>query len=1177
MLRYLTLFAFFLSISLNAQTTCSGAHTASNPALPATEATITCNKTSNTWQNHYALPQHHIPDQNDPIITISVALHIWRDKDGNGNYTNSQQDISYLTNLFETTMSNGQFLYNPGPSDVIAGVNHIIDTRIRIKLQGIYFYDDDNFYQTGVNYSAGKALNAHALAINPECVQSINFHFSGDFNSNFAYQGYSGGTLQPGPFNAFIWTGYTGDGLGTGADPLNTNIFALKVMLTHELLHVFDLWHTDGAANFPETLDPNNVDFLSDVFTPPYAYHDGGWNLDPTDPTNTATNNSLGNTSSSAYLSPIQIGRIRRALYTDPVRMTYSSGYSSVPLEITNDETWDFTVKLYQDVIVKSGSKLTIKCIATFVPEAKLIVEPGAELIIDGGKLQEGKFEEHWQGIYVGGNSSLPQTPSNQGVITAIDGEIRGARNGITNINVNSNGEWIWGSTGGIISCTGTKFLNNMRDVQLLKYISPNAKNEKYQASFINCTFQRGASYGINSIIQSMTMWGVAGVDIMGCTFKNLNNGDVKYDGGAIYTINATYKVNESVNGDPCIFEGYADAIRSEGDISVAFPIKIIGSQFENNIHSVYLNSVVGSRVSHNSFKVRTSHSYIPPAGSSFQNSAYGVYLDYSSGFALEENVFENLDNPNNLSAAIVVKDNGGASDQVYHNTIDDFYYGIQAIGNNQSSYDPIYGLNFICNNCGETNANTKDIQVDANGQVGGIQGENLRLPSNQFSPNTLTRHFDNFGSYTITYEYGTGDPRVVPSQYLGINPVASTNPANISINCPVVAKPEALPGPVLTELNQIENALIGDRLLMTQLIDEGSTPQLESQILFASNQTEYQTLYLDLMDISPYVSIDNLLNLIYIEDYPELALRNILLANPHGLRDGQVWDAITNRTPALSQQTIDDLENGQQTITAKDVLDRQIANKQVSSERLSNQYIRYYADNMDSVGLNSLAVIENHLRSRDELQFRYALVDLLLYKDQVEAAHDVLDSIPLVCEMGVEDEADYYGMMDYYNLLRNLSTEEYQIEGQAMTDLMDIEATGSGYAVGRARALLKLNNQPVSYVEPLIDQNGALMSKRALVVDRPEFALQTFDIYPNPASTVAVIQWDADKEGLWEEEISIRIMNMVGAVMHDQVIPDASINAAQINVSSWTPGTYIVEVLNKDISIFKRKLNVKP
>ena len=50
------------------------------------------------------------------------------------------------------------------------------------------------------------------------------------------------------------------------------------------------------------------------------------------------------------------------------------------------------------------------------------------------------------------------------------------------------------------------------------------------------------------------------------------------------------------------------------------------------------------------------------------------------------------------------------------------------------------------------------------------------------------------------------------------------------------------------------------------------------------------------------YVSIDNLLNVIYIEDYPELALRNILLANPHGLRDGEVWDAITNRTPALSQ-----------------------------------------------------------------------------------------------------------------------------------------------------------------------------------------------------------------------------------------------------------------------------------
>ena len=41
--------------------------------------------------------------------------------------------------------------------------------------------------------------------------------------------------------------------------------------------------------------------------------------------------------------------------------------------------------------------------------------------------------------------------------------------------------------------------------------------------------------------------------------------------------------------------------------------------------------------------------------------------------------------------------------------------------------------------------------------------------------------------------------------------------------------------------------------------------------------------------------------------------------------------------------------------------------------------------------------------------------------------------------------------------------------------------------------------------------------------------------------------------------------------------IPNASINAAQLNVEAWTPGIYIVQVLNQNNTIFSQKLSVKP
>ena len=75
-------------------------------------------------------------------------------------------------------------------------------------------------------------------------------------------------------------------------------------------------------------------------------------------------------------------------------------------------------MKFYQDIVIKSGNTLTVQCEVQFVPDAKIIVEPGAKLIIDGGKLtNDNYYRTFWQGIEVWGNHNLPQTETNQGVV----------------------------------------------------------------------------------------------------------------------------------------------------------------------------------------------------------------------------------------------------------------------------------------------------------------------------------------------------------------------------------------------------------------------------------------------------------------------------------------------------------------------------------------------------------------------------------------------------------------------------------------------------------------------------------------------------------------------------------------------------------------------------------------
>lgn len=89
------------------------------------------------------------------------------------------------------------------------------------------------------------------------------------------------------------------------------------------------------------------------------------------------------------FLSPMQKGRMHRALGTTYLSR-YAWGYNETPYVLASDEVWEWPMKFYQDIRVPTGKKLTIKCTIHMVPGSRIIVEPGAQLIIDGGILSCG-------------------------------------------------------------------------------------------------------------------------------------------------------------------------------------------------------------------------------------------------------------------------------------------------------------------------------------------------------------------------------------------------------------------------------------------------------------------------------------------------------------------------------------------------------------------------------------------------------------------------------------------------------------------------------------------------------------------------------------------------------------------------------------------------------------------
>jgi hypothetical protein len=133
---------------------------------------------------------------------------------------------------------------------------------------------------------------------------------------------------------------------------------------------------------------------------PPINY---AWDVSPYDNTipmyDRVTNNIMGNQGNSRnYLSPSQIGRAHRAYYLTSVRQFIIDDCYNVnsPIIISSDETWDFNIRVYEDIIIENNAQCDITCHVELPYNAKIIVRNGSTLVVDGSIT--GVNGEAWRG-----------------------------------------------------------------------------------------------------------------------------------------------------------------------------------------------------------------------------------------------------------------------------------------------------------------------------------------------------------------------------------------------------------------------------------------------------------------------------------------------------------------------------------------------------------------------------------------------------------------------------------------------------------------------------------------------------------------------------------------------------------------------------------------------------------
>ena len=405
---------------------------------------------------------------------------------------------------------------------------------------------------------------------------------------------------------------------------------------------------------------------------------------------------------------------------------------------ISQNTTWNKKRVVHETIHVTSSVTFTITDTILFGSNAKIVINPGGKLIIDGGTLTNACEGELWGGIEVYGTPTSSQNVpwSDQGVVilqndAVIENAVCGIRIGKEiNIPVDLNGTIItipedfdeplsmsiYG--GGIVTAENASFVNNKQAVNFQSYIYINSLNNEIDniSEFINCHFtvNNDALFTVKDYESQVYLHGVKGVSFKGCTFSDIQTKNSLDDYGiGIYANTAGFRINNNramydlIPYEPTTsyFSGYGTAIRIQNAQSM--PARIYNTEFTNNHVSV--NAKASYALCLQMCNIYNSHR-------GHASSLYGLILNECDNYSVANNMFHGDGTGIHLTGDVI------SNNRINNNTFYQMCLAINVDGvqGNEINEVPNIGLKILCN---LFDNNEEDIRIAENGRISMLQG----------------------------------------------------------------------------------------------------------------------------------------------------------------------------------------------------------------------------------------------------------------------------------------------------------------------------------------------------------------------------------------------------------------------------------------------------------------------
>jgi hypothetical protein len=1153
----------------------------------------------------------YIPTADDPVLTVKVNLLFIRDDNGWGHFDPSDQEAMDVWDEIESTVN---WVYSSLDEPEYVGNDAVCEdmsapfvdnSKIQFEFVPVFIDDTELFDEAQTACTASSIRSAIQPLLDqlyPElrCNNAINLVMPTDEDN--------------------LLEVLNGQG-STGCFPNNATLPSFSDLDRVEYMHLPNKY--SKYVSMRDNL-PFSTEYPNDAWDPTIK----GWFIYSTareiahevghclglhhynefHGTNDCDHSIMHQTGAGQprYLPPSEVGKIHRAIRHSSLRSkTTLSSYSSTPIEITGNETWDIDRKMYRPITVKDGGHLKVTCTLRMHPDAKIIVEPGGLLELDGGVLTN-YCDDMWRGIEVWGNTNLKQTALNQGrLIMKNEALLTNARNGVKLMKGDD-----WGMSGGYIQATNSYFVNNKRSVEFLAY--QNIQNNGYEAAnrsyFRNCVFENNDDYLIpdEGNFDMITMYKVKGVRVLGCDFRNLQSGPNTQDAqGAIGTIDANFTVSSPCNvlvayGTPCpeaeidhnTFTGFDLAIQAAGAEWNVGP-KVAGAIFQENMVGIEYDATVAPSAIFNEFTV--GNNPYPPENDLSADYHLGIKVNNCDEYIIEENQFTGSDIFGWNTHGVYAYDETYAanSNEIYKNEYTDLSSANIASGNHAdpTTETSFIGLRYVCN---QNQVNTNDFELRGWGlqnqpsEISNYQhGGTPAIPAgNTFSTGIsgdgIYTHLDFYSNSAYSYLVQNGATDPLPSETVITNPGSITVTSTPSANtCPTNFPIE---GPV----KQIEVAVLINGLgtqkeefnnlyyTYLQVIDQGNTPGMITEIDLTWPQDAW-SLHADLMARSPNNSEDVLIRAAERGILSHGQLLEILLANPDALKSGNVIDYVKNRMPNPMPAYMIDLLIAAVTNsgTARSETERILSNLHLDYIRSHKQILNHYLN--DTAGVYHPDTMMQYFSAVKTVQGRYQQMYGYASYGDYAAAQLVIDSVRTNYRLKSKQLAELDNSEDFIDFLETLSAKgrnTAQLNASEIAELQSIATKqNGGIAAERAENILCF------FYEFCLDDNGA-PKNNTVKTDKPQLTLEEamrnaiqIEVAPNPADYLVEFEYDLLFPA---QENTLRIFDVQGKPVREIRLGEEPRGIKAIDTRDLPNGFYVFEFLQDGDQVKSGKLVIQ-